>query len=118
MQTRLVFTWKVTIVVNETKIPSDEHSRRYIRPLSDEIAVLMPDDATNNRDIVLDYRSGGLNHISELQRSYDPLQYPLLLPHGTDGWHANLKLQSGRKLTALVYYRYYIMVEQNDSVLL
>ena len=28
----------IKIVINETKRPSDEHSRRYNRPLSDEIA--------------------------------------------------------------------------------
>ena len=100
----------VKIVINETKRPSGEHSRRYNRPFSDEIGVLMPNDVTNNRDIVLHYRDGGLKHISELHRSYDPLQYPLLFPHGTDGWH--VKLQNGRKLTAMVYYRYYIMVIQ------
>ena len=42
----------VKIVINETKRPSSEHSRRYNRPLSDEIAVLMSNDATNNRVIV------------------------------------------------------------------
>ena len=64
--------------------------QRYNRPLSDEIAVLMPNDATNAREIVLYYRDGGLKQISELHRSYDVLQYPLLFPHGSDGWHANL----------------------------
>ena len=111
-------TTNIKIVINETKRPSGEHSRRYNRPLSDEVAVQMLNDTTNNRDIVLHYRDGGLKHISELHRSYDPLQYPLLFPHGTDGWHANLKQQDGRKLTALVYYRYHIMVRQSVSVLL
>ena len=74
-------------------------------------------DNVNNRDIVLHYRDGGLRHISELHRSYDPLQYPLLFPHGTDCWHVNLNLQNGKKLTALVYYRYHIMVRQNVSVM-
>ena len=83
----------VKIAINETKRPSGEHSRRYNRPLSDDIAVLMPNDATSNRDIVLHYRDGGLRHISELHRGYDPLQNPLLFPNGTDGWHVNLKLQ-------------------------
>ena len=64
----------VRIVINETKRPSGEHFRRYNNPLSDEIGVLMPNDATNNRDIVLHYRDGGLKHISELHRSYDPMQ--------------------------------------------
>ena len=42
----------VKIVINETKRPLGEHSRRYNSPLSNEIGVLMPNDATNNRDIV------------------------------------------------------------------
>ena len=91
------------------------HVFRYY---SDEIGVLMPNDATSNRDIVLHYRDGGLKHISELHRGYDPMQYPLLFPDGTDGWHVNLKLRNGRKLTAMVYYRYHIMVRENVSVLL
>ena len=108
----------IKIVINENRRPSGEHSRRYNSPVSDEIAVLMPNDNTNNRDVVLHYRDGGLRHISELHRSYDPLQYPLLFPSGTDGWHVNLKLQNGKKLTALVYYRYHIMVKQSVSALL
>ena len=94
----------VKVVINEAKRPLGEHSRRYNRPFSDEVGVLMPNDATNNRDIVLHYRDGGLKRISELHRSYNPLQYPVLFPNGTDGWHVNLKLQNGRKLTAMVYY--------------
>ena len=108
----------VKIVINENKRPSGEHSRRFNSPVSDEIAVLMPNDNMSNRDVVLHYRDGGLWRISELHRSYDPLQYPLLFLHGTDGWHVNLKLQNGKKLTAMVYYRYHIMVRQNVSVLL
>ena len=72
----------VKVVINEAKRLSREHSRRYNRPLSDEVGVLMPNDATNNRDIALHYRDGGLKHISELHRSYDPLQYPLLFKPG------------------------------------
>ena len=68
-----------------------------------------------NRDIVLHYRDGGLQCISELHRGYDPLQYPPIFSHGTDGWHINLKLAN---VTALVYYRYHIMVRHNVSVLL
>ena len=108
----------VKIAINETKRPSGEHSRRYNGPLSDDIAVLMLNDATSNRDIILHYRDGRLRHISELHRGDDPLQYPLLFPNGTDGWHVSLKLQNGRKLTAMVYYRYHIMVRQNVSALL
>ena len=86
--------------------------------MSDKIAVLMPNNSISYRDVLLHYRDGGLQHISELHRSYDPLQYPLLFPHGTDGWHVNLKLKNGKILTALLYYRCHIMVMQNVSGLL
>ena len=33
----------------------------------------MPNDATSNRDIILHYRDGDLQNISELHRGYDPL---------------------------------------------
>ena len=108
----------IKIVINETKRPTGEHSRRYNSPMCDEVGVLMPNENANNRDIVLHYRDGGLHSISELHRGYDPLQYPLIFSHGTDGWHINLKLANNKKLTALVYYRYHIMVRQYVSVLL
>jgi len=108
----------IRVVINEAKRPTGEHPRRYNSPLCDEVGVLMPNENVNNRDIVLHYKDGGLHYISELHRAYDPLQYPLIFPHGTDGWHINLKLANNKKLTALVYYRYHIMVRQNVSVLL
>ena len=114
----LVVPTNVKVVINETKRPSGEHSRRYNRPLSDEVGMLMPNDATNNRVSVLYYRDGGLKCISELHWSYDPLQYPLLFPNVTNGWRVNLKLQNGRKLTAMLYYHYHIMIRQNVFVLL
>ena len=61
----------IKIVINENRRASGEHSRRYNSPVSDEIAVLMPNDNISNRDVVLHYRDGGLRHISELHRSYD-----------------------------------------------
>ena len=82
----------IRVVINETKRPTGEHARRYNSPMCDEVGVLMPNENANNRDIVLHYRDGGLHHISELHREYDPLQYPLIFAHGTDGWHINLKL--------------------------
>ena len=36
----------VKIVINEAKRPSGEHSREHNRLLSNDIAVLMPNDAT------------------------------------------------------------------------
>ena len=108
----------IRVVINENTRPVGEHARRYNSPMCDEVGVLMPNDNVNNRDIVLHYRDGSLQRISELHRGYDPLQYPLLFSYGTDGWHINLKLANGRKLTVMVYYRYHIMVRQQVPVLL
>jgi len=78
----------------------------------------MPNDNTHDRDIVLQYRNSTLACISELHRGYDPLQYPLIFPYGTDGWHINLKLQNTKKLTCRSYYCYIIMVRTPVSTLL
>ena len=69
----------VKIVINETKRPSGEHSRRYNRPLSDEIGVLMPNDVANNRDIVLHYKDGGLKHISGAMTHCNTLYFSLMV---------------------------------------
>lgn len=70
--------------------------RTYNVPTADEVAVLLPDSgvAPLPRDIVLRLRQDNnfLDRISELHPGYAPLQYPLLFPYGTNGWHADLKL--------------------------
>ena len=47
----------IKVVINEERRPPGEHARRYNSPLSDDIGILMPNDNTHNRDIVLHYRS-------------------------------------------------------------
>ena len=79
------------VVIYEEKRPRTEHARRFNRPVSDEIGILMPNTPTNNRNIVLHYRNGHLDQVSELHRAYDALQYPLLFPYGTDGYHIYLR---------------------------
>jgi len=86
----------ITIVINETKIPTGEHPRRYNRPLCGEIGVLIPNVNVNNRDVVLHYKGSGSQRISELYRGYDPLQYSLIFSRGTDGWHINLELANNK----------------------
>ena len=48
----------------------------------------MPNDANNNKDIVLHYRDDGLKHVSELHiGAMTHCNIP-------DCWHASLKLQN------------------------
>src|ERR1043165_5869592 len=57
--------------------------RTYNLPTSSEIAALIlsnDDDQLDNRDIVVESRTEGLQHISELHPKYLALQYPLIIP--------------------------------------
>ena len=64
--------------------------RRYNQPTASEISAIIFDHEQRPRDIVIQYREGQLKHISELYGPYDPLQYPLLFPHGEFGWHNDI----------------------------
>ena len=67
-------------------------------PSAPDVAVLMPNSLQNmntTRTLVLNYQESGnyrndLKTIADFHRSYDPLQYPLIFPQGTDGWHFKL----------------------------
>ncbi len=65
------------------------HRRSGSLPTADEVAVILPGDGSEGDycDIILWTRPGPLQRISELHPAYAPLQYPLLFPLGTSGWH-------------------------------
>ena len=69
---------------------------------------------SSTRDIVLHTKNNSFTKISELHRSYDPLQYPILFPFGTDGYHIYLKGTTGRKITMSQYYSYHLMVRDGN----
>ncbi|XP_074277015.1 uncharacterized protein LOC141600671 [Silene latifolia] len=70
-----------------------------------EVAVLIEGDignAVEKRDIIIEKESGELQRISELHPLYLALQYPLLFPHGEDGWrpgilHSEASLNRSKK---------------------
>ncbi|GFS08718.1 DNA helicase [Elysia marginata] len=80
------------IVISENARPSGEHERRYNAPTSNDIAVLMPNDAAGYRDIVLHTKSVDASVIFH-QAS------PILFPLGADGWSLQLKLSSRQKIS-------------------
>ena len=78
-----------------------ENVRRYNRPESSEVAILIPrpeKGMIGTRDIVVSARGtagNGSEHLRKIScdhRSYDPLAYVLLFPDGRDGWHYELRL--------------------------
>jgi hypothetical protein len=92
--------------------------RRYNAPSSDEIAILMPGDGsqeTHFRDVILSAQGGNLQRINEMNPHYDPLHYPLLFPMGDFGWADDLQqFGTQRKVTLKQFYAYRIM-ERSDE---
>ena len=105
------------VVINEERRPPGDHARRLNAPISNEIGILMPNELTHNWGIVLQYRNGQLQHVSELHRSYDALQYPLPFPHGTDGYNIYLRHHNGKKVTQITCYAFHTMVRDANHLL-
>ena len=74
----------------------------------------MANEPTENRDIVIRLKDGHLKRISELHPGYDPLQYPVLFPYGTDGYHIYMQGRNGRKVTQQQYYCFHMMVRDGN----
>ncbi|CAE1312628.1 unnamed protein product [Acanthosepion pharaonis] len=81
-----------SVVIDADRRPHGEHERRFNAPACNEVAAVIHGEEHNNRDIVIRYRGGSLRRISETHRSYDCLQYPLLFPYGSDGYHFKIAI--------------------------
>jgi len=64
-------------------------------------------------------RDNTLKRICETHAAYDPLQYPLLFPYGSNGYHIYLKQRDGKaSLTAMQFYNYKLMLRDGNYLLL
>jgi len=98
--------------------------RVYNVPTSQsEIAVIMPgsgngEDARSctSRDIILRPLNGGqLQAISQNNRAYDGLSYPLMFPYGEEGWHMNMRTREDKKLTLMNFYFFRLMFRSPNN---
>ncbi|CAF4958321.1 unnamed protein product [Pieris macdunnoughi] len=78
------------VVIHANKVPVGEHRGRYNAPSTSEVAVVIAGQQFDKRDIVLHSRDDNLQKNSELHRSYDSLQYPLMLCRGENGYAINI----------------------------
>ncbi|GBP05538.1 hypothetical protein EVAR_3035_1 [Eumeta japonica] len=86
---------------------------RYNAPAVNEVAVLLVDEEKGPRDIVLHGRDGQLKRVSELHRSYDPLQYPLMFVKGEDGYYLTIPQEGtarNKTVTCMQFYAFRLMV--------
>lgn len=137
----------VKIVIKENRIPN-VHKGRVNAPVIEEVAVVMSGEMCEKRDIIIEGnflylsippcpvvdwlfffvfnldgfflgRNGVLRRVNETHQCYDPLQYPLLFPYGTDGYSIYLKQKNGSTaLSAMQYYKYSLMTRDNNYLLL
>ncbi len=110
---------EVKLVLNADTKPTEEHARRYNLPTASEVAVIMPGDQTHHLDVILHTKSNELQRINARHRSYDPLHYVLLFPHGTDGYTDHIPHTRGRgEISPIQYYRFRLQIRDNDDNLL
>ena len=83
------------LIIHADTKPPNGHRGRYNMPIVDEVTVLLIDEDKGPRDFVLNTRDGQLQRVSELHRSYDPLQYSLLFSCGNDGYCINILQRNG-----------------------
>uniref|UniRef100_A0A2N9EFG3 ATP-dependent DNA helicase n=1 Tax=Fagus sylvatica TaxID=28930 RepID=A0A2N9EFG3_FAGSY len=100
--------------------------REYNLPTSSEIAAIVVGDIgveNEHRDVIVEYKDGGLKRINELHPSYMALQYPLLFPYGEDGFRLGILYRNvnGRIhntkdfITMREYYAYRLQEREGEG---
>ena len=112
---------KFEVVIHADRLPADAHRGRFNAPAANEVALVIVGQQFERRDIVLQSHDNRLRRISEIHRSYDALQYPLLFCRGEDGYSINqylrdpsTKLPLKQTISAASFYSYRIMVRQGE----
>ncbi|OMO62293.1 DNA helicase PIF1, ATP-dependent [Corchorus olitorius] len=101
-----------------------KNDRTYSAPTSSEIAALIVgqnDEVTEDRDVIIHHKSDKLERISTLHPLYMSFQYPLLFPHGEDGFHlgiryANSPIKHAPKRGTVTMREYYAYQLQQRNV--
>ncbi|XP_024888866.1 uncharacterized protein LOC112465530, partial [Temnothorax curvispinosus] len=109
------------VIIHADRKPIDAHGGRYNAPTANEVALVIVGQQFEQRDIVLHSHDNTLKRISEIHRSYDALQYPLLFCRGEDGYSIALsqrdpqtKLPLKNTVSAASFYSYRIMVREGE----
>ena len=114
-------------VLKTNSKPTPKHVKgRYNLPTCNEVAVIQLNDEIGSGDVVIYRKDGIKQHISNMNRSYDPLHYVLLFPHGEDGWRDNITVvkitgknnkEVVKNVTMRQFYAYRLQVRFNGNQL-
>ncbi|XP_066434063.1 uncharacterized protein [Eleutherodactylus coqui] len=110
------------IVIHAERNPVNAHKGCFNKPTVNEVAVVIVGQTFEKRDIVLQATDSKLHRISEIHRSYDALQYPIMFCYGEDGYsislpqvHPTTKQPLNKTISALNFYAYRLMIRQNKQ---
>ncbi|CAN1185183.1 ATP-dependent DNA helicase PIF1 [Linum perenne] len=81
---------QLNLRISGSRVPN---GRQYELPSGTDLAGLIPGDFEpdrEDRDIIVNNSSTGLTRITSLNPLFDSLHFPLLFPHGDDGFHTNI----------------------------
>ncbi|KAL8102297.1 hypothetical protein AgCh_026978 [Apium graveolens] len=109
------------------KVCRAENGRENHVGPSDEVAGIMVgdiDDTDGSRDIIIHSHIKGLERISDIHPKLMALQYPLLFPHGGDGFHKKIpfgkvdkkSLKKREMISQKEYYSYKFQVRINEGL--
>ncbi|CAN1334980.1 ATP-dependent DNA helicase PIF1 [Linum perenne] len=82
---------QLNLRISGSRVPN---GRQYELPSGPDLAGLIPGDFEpdrEDRDIIVNNSITGLTHITSLNPLFDLLHFPLLFPHGDDGFHTNIR---------------------------
>ncbi|KAL4132202.1 hypothetical protein QTP88_009407 [Uroleucon formosanum] len=115
------------VVIHTDRKPANRHKDCYNAATTNEVALVIVGQQFEKRDIIIQSHDNLLQRISELHRSYDALQYPLMFCYGEDGYSIDISQKDAitkfpltdKTVSAANFYSYKIMVRKElDNYLL
>ena len=104
------------VIKADRELPKSQgHKGRFNKPSATEVAAILSTDTVQKRDIVIKSKESSLQTISELNKAYDGLQYPLLYIHGEDGYHLGMKGDRRSRCSTMDFYSYRLMIRKEFS---
>lgn len=110
------------VLIRADKVPIPGHHGRFNVPTVNDIAVVISTNDCVNRDIVLHKRQEGLQRISETNRFYDALQYPVIFWDGEESYDFSTKLINpstgltvNKKVSSKQFYAHRIMIRNGEN---
>ena len=105
------------VVIRADRFTNAHHRGVLNAPQHEDFAAVVSDErlaGLANRDIKVQTKGGPFFTISEKHRSYDPLQYPVILWNGQDGWDVEKKVRKLTTTTSCQWYAYQLMQREGD----